>query len=230
MLLDRRRLIKTSAIDQPDWNYRWLLGRILRLRYKQIIRWLPNNCSRLLEIGYGSGVLMPTLQLRTNALYGLDVHLRGAEVKTLLAGENVRAELIQASAEAMPFAADTFDCIVAVSALEFFRDLNRACLEIKRILAVNGKFIAVTPIDSRLLDVGLKVLTGRSAKVDFDIRRRNVIPALRRSFSIIEHQTLKVARIPVYNALLMTPSGAAINRGLARGSSSATECKSERRC
>jgi len=203
-ILHRERLVKTSVIDQADWNYRWILGRILRLRYSQIVRWLPSKCMRLLEIGYGSGVFMPTLRPRAVGLYGLDLHGQAAQVKNALAAEGIYAELVQASADAIPFATGTFDCIVVASTLEFVCDLDVACCEIRRILIPGGTFIAVTPIESPLLDFGLKVLTGKSAKRDFGARRRKVVPTLRRNFTVTEHRILKAGLLPAYDALLMT--------------------------
>lgn len=184
-LLPASALVKTGDVDHADWNYRPLLGSISRLRFKLVAALLEGERrGRLLEIGYGSGVLMPELSRHCAGLYGVDVHNSADAVKGALAASGVRAELRSAGVEAMPFPEDFFDCAVAVSALEFVNDLGAACAEIKRVLKPGGTLVAVTPGFSPLADFGLKVLTGKSARDDFSDRRRVIIPTLEEYFTV----------------------------------------------
>jgi SAM-dependent methyltransferase len=178
-------LVKTGDVDHADWNYRPVLGRIMRLRFKLVAALLDGeDCGRLLEIGYGSGVLMPELSRRSAELFGLDVHAMPREVSVALARRDIKAGLFTGSATAMPFADEFFDCVVAVSALEFVDDLDAACVEIRRVLKPGGSLVVVTPGFSPLADFGLKVLTGKNAKDDFGERRRRMIPTLKKHFKV----------------------------------------------
>jgi len=203
-LLTPENLVKTGPFDHADWNYRWCLGQILGRRYEQIVQWLPPHSDRLLEIGFGSGIFFPMLIEKCDVLYGIDVHDRSARVHRALSSIGIRANLVQGSVEEIPCADRSFDCIVAASSLEFVPNIDGACSEIRRVLRPGGYFIAVTPLESPLLDAGLHLMTGESARRDFGDRRRAVVPALRRHFVEVEKKTLRWAGIPLYCALRLT--------------------------
>lgn len=189
-LLPRDALVKTGEVDHADWNFRPVLGRIIRLRYRIVLSLLGSDrYPRLLEVGYGSGVFLPELARHCEELHGLDVHDRPAAVSEVLGRAQVRATLVSASMTAMPFPDRFFDCAVAVSSLEFVDDLEAACREIKRVLRPGGVFIAVTPGSSPLVDFGLKVLTGKNARADFGERRQRILPTLLEHFAIQKRRT-----------------------------------------
>ncbi|MBI2951964.1 class I SAM-dependent methyltransferase [bacterium] len=208
-LLPPEALLKTGEVDHADWNFRPILGSIIRIRYKLILSLLSGRrYRRLLEIGYGSGVFMPELARRCDGLYGIDVHQNQEAVVETLSRFNVVAGLFSGSAEAMPFESGHFDCVVTASTLEFIEDLDSACAEIRRILAPGGSFIAVMPGHSPLLDLELWALTGRSAKADYGDRRRLVIPTLLRHFTVQKKLTVPSignSVIGIYTALKLCP-------------------------
>jgi SAM-dependent methyltransferase len=186
-LLPVEALIRTGGVDHADWNYKPLLGRIQRVRFECALSLLGDRrFDRLLEVGYGSGVFMPSLKKRCRELYGVDVHGKTDEVGQALWGCNVDATLFQCGADSMPFADAFFDGIVSVSALEFVEDLESGCLEMKRVLSSDGVLVVVTPRSTRLLDLGLWILTGERAQVDYGGRREKVIPTLLDHFELDE--------------------------------------------
>lgn len=198
-LLPPEALVKTGDVDHADWNHKPLLGTISRARFHLIKRLLDERrARRLLEIGYGSGVFLPELAKYADELYGVDIHTDQARVAGKLAEFDVKAELAAGGAEKMPWENSFFDVIVAVSALEFVSDLDAVCAEVKRLLAPGGSFLIVTPGQSPLLDLGLKVLTGKSAKDDFADRRELIRPTLHRHFKVKRELTF-----PQYGAFLV---------------------------
>ena len=202
-LLPREALLKTGDVDHADWNFRPVLGSIMRLRDRIVLSLLgPQHDPRLLEIGYGSGVFLPELARHCDELHGLDVHNRQTAVAEVLAKAEVRADLVSASMTAMPFKDQSLDCAVAVSALEFVDDLDAACREVKRVLRPGGVFVAVTPGSSPLVDCGLKVLTGKSAQADFGDRRGRIIPTLLTHFT--EHKRRTAPRFGTFLIHLYT--------------------------
>src|SRR5580704_7424153 len=93
-LLPEQALLVTSEIDHANWNYRPLLGRIQRLRFdliRSILR--GTHATRLLEIGYGSGVFFPELSKYADELHGIDPHPFPEKVRTVLAQNGVTANL-----------------------------------------------------------------------------------------------------------------------------------------
>lgn len=190
-LLPREALFKTGPVDHADWNYKPLLGTIQRLRFKlalDLIR--EQRYGRMLEIGYGSGVFMPELAQYCGELYGVDVHDHTEAVRQRLEQNQVKATLCTSGAESLPFDNEFFDCVVAVSSLEFVTDLEKVCAEANRVLTPSGRLIVITPGSSPLLDFGLKILTGKSAKSDFGDRRSKILPTLERFFTFSSKRKL----------------------------------------
>ncbi len=184
-LLPVDALIATSEVDHADWNFRPVVGNVIRLRYAMLQRILAHrHFGKTLEIGYGSGVFMPQLARQTDHLYGIDPHPRCREVTEVLSRFGVSAELVTGSATQMPYPDQFFDCVLAASAMEFIDDLPQACREIRRVLRPQGVLAVVTPGESPLLDLGLKILTGASPKKDFGDRRKSIIPTLLEHFEL----------------------------------------------
>jgi len=204
-LLPRDSLVKTGPVDEAGWVYRPFLGTIARLRFGMIIKLLGNRrYGRLLEIGYGSGILLPEISEHCDELHGIDPHPMPEIVTHALERNGVRAMLMAASAEAIPYRNNSFDAVIAVSALEFVTDLEMVCREIKRILKPDGRFYFVTPGISKALDVGLKLLTGNDANRDFGNRRELVLPITMRHFTFEQTVTrppVLGAWIPLYRAV-----------------------------
>jgi len=188
-LLPQSFLVRTGPVDHAVWNYGGLLGVIQRRRFWLVLRLLSSRTFKsVLEVGYGSGVFLPELAKRCSELYGIDIHTCDREVTAALSRVGVHATLRSGSVTAMPFSDASFDCLVAVSALEFVDDLDAACAEIARILRPDGTLVVVTPGHSVLLDLGLRFLTGQSAKMDFGDRREKIEPALQRHFKVLQRR------------------------------------------
>jgi len=201
-LLPEEVLVKTGPVDHADWNFRPVLGAIQRSRFRLLLDLIGSErFDRLLEIGYGSGVFLPELARRCRSLYGIDIHRESDRVAAALGKLEVRASLSTASAESMPFEDGFFDAAVAVSSFEFISDFDRACREIGRVIGPRGAFYVITPGDSPILDVGLKILTGADAHRDYAGRRKEVLPALARHFRVEEAQCFPLALFPIYRGM-----------------------------
>ncbi len=183
-LLPRKSLIKTSSADHADLNYKPVLGWIQRLRFELAASLIgAQRYGRLLEIGYGSGVFMPELAKYCGELYGVDPHDHGPDVAAKLAAQGVTANLHSSGAESLPFCDDSFDCVVAVSSLEFVSDLEQVCQEIDRVLTPNGRLIVITTGSTPVID------TGNSPEDEFGDRRESILPTLQRWFSVASART-----------------------------------------
>ena len=207
-ILPSDKLIKTGKYDKAEWNYRKLLGYIQRLRFRLAISFLSRQqFSRLLEIGYGSGIFLPELAKYSENLYGIDIHDKHLQVRAMLKELNISADLYSANVLDLPFDDNFFDCIIAVSTLEFIDDIDTACKEIKRVLKKDGAFIVVPPGRSLLADISLMILTGEHAKDSFDNRRQQLIPMLLDNFVLRKKRTIPSLGsffIHIYSALLLS--------------------------
>jgi ubiquinone/menaquinone biosynthesis C-methylase UbiE len=184
-LLPEQALLATSAVDHADWNYRPILGRIQRLRFDLIRSMLRGaHARRLLEIGYGSGIFFPELAKYADDLHGIDPHPFAGDITRILSQHGIRAKLVTGTAARMPYADSYFQAVVAVSALEFVDDLAAVCREVKRILEPGGILAIVTPANSPILDLGVRVMTGASPQADFQDRRQGILPRLYQEFVV----------------------------------------------
>jgi len=207
-LLPKADLIRTGPVDEAEWNYRPVLGWISRQRIRLVASLLPKPVGRLLKIGYGSGVSLPHFAKFAGELHGIDPHPHPREVEAKLAKHGVKAFLRSGTAEAMPYETGFFDSVAAISAMEFIPDLDAACREIRRVLKPGGSFVFVTPGRSPLVDFGLKLMTGRSAKDDFAERRERIVPTLREHFDFGAENAFPIwpkRAINLYTAYRLTP-------------------------
>lgn len=207
-LLPKSALVRTSEVDHPDWNYRPLLRGVQRLRFRIALNLLSGvSSTRLLEIGYGSGVFMPSLATRCTELHGVDPHPHSDAVEKNLAQHDIPATLTQASVESLPYPDGYFDAAVTISALEYVPDIDAACREIRRVLTPDGILAVVTPGATPLWDLALRLATGESPTQYAD-RRQRLQPTLREHFDIVREVRLprfggRAARL--YTGLCLRP-------------------------
>lgn len=209
-LLDREKLIRTSDLDQADWNYSGLLGMVIRQRLglaRTLLTDLPPG--DLVEIGYGSGMFMPTLRRYATWLGGVDVHPHAREVTGVLAREGITADLRQGTVESLPLEGASVDTLVAISSLEFVDDLEAAAAQMHRVLRPGGSLVVVTPGHNRMLDLGLRLLTGERAEDTFQGRRQLVQPTLARWFTLERRLRFPPVGPRFYTALRLRRSGRA---------------------
>ena len=208
-LLAANDLIVTGPVDQAGWNYRPVLGYIQRLRFDLVSQLLPKHTvPKVLELGYGSGVFMPELASRCEALFGLDVHPYAGAVTSILASRGIKATLSEGTATAMPYEGDYFDVIVAVSCLEFIPNIAEAAQEMRRVLKPHGHLIFVTPGHSAFIDAGLRIMTRGRASEYYGERRHKLMINLSKQFeseATIAFPTAFIPSLTLYTAVKAKP-------------------------
>ena len=129
---------------------RYVLPRLLHLAMGQeaLIPFRQRVISaaegRVLEVGIGSGLNLPLYPAAVRAVIGLEPSpelLRLA--RTRAAAAPVAVELLEASAEAVPLAAGSIDCVVTTWTLCTIPDAQRALGEVRRVLRPGGALLFV---------------------------------------------------------------------------------------
>jgi SAM-dependent methyltransferase len=134
--------------DPLPFYYRPLIGRIYTARINTALSLVEGRFRRLLEIGYGSGLLMPTLATISDELCGADLEPEPAALRPALARLGVAPkEIVSADVQGLPFPTGHFDGVVALSILEHLKrdQLARAAREVARVLGPGGRFLAACP-------------------------------------------------------------------------------------
>lgn len=150
----RCNIYKTGDEDPVFYHYFPIVGFIYKRRLKNTLSLLGSNrYERLLEIGYGSGLLLPELKRRCNRLYAIDIHNKKESVYKMLKKEGVEAELVSGSILDLPYEDESFNAVVSVSVLEHLTVLDRAVGEIKRVMKKGGVGVLSFPVKNKITDL-----------------------------------------------------------------------------
>jgi SAM-dependent methyltransferase len=118
-------------------------------RYQRYAPWLVSTArfkrfanQDVLEVGCGLGTDLAQFALVGARVTGIDLvprHLALTRQRFRIAGLDVR--LARADAEALPFAAESFDAVYSFGVLHHTPDMNAALSEIHRVLRPGGRII-----------------------------------------------------------------------------------------
>lgn len=146
-----------NRYDPLPYYYRPLTGWLYRMRLQLGLDLLPPGGTRVLEVGVGSGVLVPTLTAAYPRYTGTDLEL-AAGLDGLVApacrAEFVRADLLAPAS--LPTAA--FDAVVCLSVLEHIADADGAACALAAALAPGGTLVAGYPMVNRLMAAGFRAI------------------------------------------------------------------------
>jgi SAM-dependent methyltransferase len=153
----RDSLSPNNDHDPLPYYYRPWIGRLFRHRLQMGLSLLPADGSRVLEVGVGSGILVPTLTGRYAEYTGTDLELaRGLDQ---LVRPGCRARFQQADLlreEDLP--PDGFDAIVCFSVLEHIADSDQAARSLARALAPGGRLVTGYPMVSPLMTRAFRII------------------------------------------------------------------------
>jgi SAM-dependent methyltransferase len=152
---------------------------------------------RVLDVGCGTGDLTARIQRELGVeVVGIDLSPRMVE---LTAERGLSAQ--QGDVQALPFADDHFDCVLANRVLYHVPDLDRGLAEIARVLTAGGCLVAVTYSDDHLRE--LWDLLPSSAHPPLPFSAENGADALRRQFAQVERRDVAgTARFRDLDAIL----------------------------
>jgi len=116
------------------------------MRNKAMARYRPRIPAlahgRVLEIGLGSGLNIPHYGPAVRHLFGLEpsAHLRTL-AQGAAAGAPFPVDLLDAGAEQIPLPDQSVDCVVSTWTLCSIPELDRALLEVRRVLRAGGQLL-----------------------------------------------------------------------------------------
>jgi ubiquinone/menaquinone biosynthesis C-methylase UbiE len=124
---------KTRAL--PDWVSQAVTDSIVDLARL-------NPASQVLEIGIGTGRIALPLLRRGLPIIGMDLSLpMMEELHTKIGRNEFHVMLAQADANELPFAAATFDCVLAVHVYHLVANWQNALAQAWRVIKPGGCFL-----------------------------------------------------------------------------------------
>jgi SAM-dependent methyltransferase len=143
-------LTPNDAVDPLPYYYNRWVGWLYRHRLQMGLHFLPDRGQRVLEVGVGSGVLIPTLTRHFAEYTGTDLTL--ARNLERLVAPGCRAEF--RSADLLrdgDLPAGHFDAIVCFSVLEHIADADGAARTLAGALKPGGTLVTGYPMVSPLM-------------------------------------------------------------------------------
>ena len=110
---------------------------------RQRAKVVPGAGGQVLELGMGGGLNLPFYDAaKVTALEGLEPSERLRDMaRAATAGVSLPVELVDGRAEALPFEAGVFDCVVCTFTLCSVQDPAAALAEARRVLKPGGRLI-----------------------------------------------------------------------------------------
>jgi SAM-dependent methyltransferase len=144
--LPREGVLEHNGPDDPlKYYYKPLIGGLYRARFKQALSLLEPPYGAILEIGYGSGILMPTLASIGSNVSGIDLVSNPESVRENLAKIGVVVSLKKADARTLDYPDESFDLIIAISVIEHLDDVKGLLRQVYALLRPGGHFLVGMP-------------------------------------------------------------------------------------
>jgi SAM-dependent methyltransferase len=140
--------IAAAFYDSPAWArfrpwerlFLWFQGPGQQRARQQVLRNLPRlNTARVLEVGIGDGENLPLLPSDW-IVHGVDI----ARTQLVACRDRfppMAGRLVWAEAEALPYAAGTFDAAYSIGGFNYFRDQAAALAEMRRVVVDDGTIV-----------------------------------------------------------------------------------------
>ena len=144
----RGALTPNNDVDPLAFYYKPIVGRVFRARIDLGLGLLRGPYDRLLEVGYGSGLLLPTLAKISTKLAGLDLEPEPKGLLPYLEKHGAgHAQLARGDVRAIPFAISSFDCVIAFSIFEHLSGeaLQAGLSSVGKVLRPGGDFLIGCP-------------------------------------------------------------------------------------
>jgi SAM-dependent methyltransferase len=139
----------------------------------------------VLEVGCGRGELAERMHRELDArVVALDQSERMVELTSARGIEALVGDVID-----LPFRDGIFDCVVAAWMLYHARDVNRAILELRRVLRPDGRLVAATSSEGNLAE--LWQLVGEVGAPADGFTVESAQGALLRHFTIVERREVR---------------------------------------
>ena len=206
LLPEKKNLIFTNEEDPLPFYYWPVVGYFYKKRLRNTLKLMEDKkYGRVLEIGFGSGILFPELARHANTICGIETHPYIKEVAEMAKSYGVKdIDLRSASITKIPYPDNYFDLVLSVSTLEHIDELDDALREIKRVTKPGGDVISSFPAKNVAMNILFRLLGFVPSHIHPN-SHRDIEQALMRHFTnetIVRMPTFLPADIGFYSSIL----------------------------
>lgn len=193
--------MRTHDDDPLDWYYRPIVGRLYIRRLEMVLGLLDAGAfvgsDRVLEVGFGSGFLFPSLSRRFTAVHGVDLHSQVATVRRqLLEHQRLVSQVATGTAYELPYRDRAFNCVIAVSLLEHLKDLDLAIREMARVAKDAAPIVVGFPTRNLLMHMLFRLMLLGRSDANFHVSSHHEILAALERHLVIDDLRVMPAGVP----------------------------------
>ena len=179
-------LLPNGPDDPLPYYYKPLIGKIYRARIEQALSLLTPPYKSILEIGYGSGILLPSLCKMSQSVFGIDLQANPERLKEPLNKLGIRCTLIQGDIADKHFGEGVFDLIVAISIFEHIAELGSRIEQIEKLLCPSGQLLVGMPRVDKYMNSAFRIIGHKNIDQIHVTDHKQLIKAASRYFNLID--------------------------------------------
>ncbi len=177
-------LMPNNQDDPLPYYYKPVIGRIFRARIEQGLSLLSPPYGAILEVGYGSGVLLPSLCRLGDYVAGIDLASDPEVVGRAVRGLGAECTLVKGDLCDELFPQVKFDLVVAMSVLEHIDDLDKVFRRFYEILKPGGCVLVGMPRVDRLMQAAFSMIGFRGIERHHVSDYRQCMEAAKEGFEL----------------------------------------------
>lgn len=179
-------LVWTNDEDPIDYYYKPIIGYFYRKRIQLVLNLIKHyTFDRLIDIGYGCGLLFPALSEHAHRLFGLENHGKHAEVRRRIKKLGVDVTLYHGDLRDLSSLPKNFDAITLVSVLEHIKEIDSAARELAAIQPRGTMLFCGSPVKNKITDL-IFTLFGFDYEKHHPSSHRAIINALGKHYRILK--------------------------------------------
>jgi len=189
ILPQRERIHANNHKDPLPYYYKPFLGGLYQDRLQIGLDLFPSPCDNILEIGVGSGILIPTLTAHHKYYTGVDLELaKGLEslVNPGCMANFQTMDLLDPRA----LGDRTFDAIACFSVLEHIEDSDGAARNLARLLSKGGTLVTGYPMVNRLMHAAFSAIAYHSIEDDHVSTPAKIHAALAKHLKLVNRAAI----------------------------------------
>jgi ubiquinone/menaquinone biosynthesis C-methylase UbiE len=168
--------------------------RLATLQQQALAALDPRPGDRLLDVGCGTGAAVRSAAATAESAVGVDLSPEMIKRGRELAAELPNVELLEADAEALPFADQTFTAVLCTTSLHHYPHPDRALGEMSRVLAPDGRIVIADMVRDRLTMRVVDAVLRRTQHGHVGCKRTTELTALMSGAGLIEPRTRPLMR------------------------------------